>query len=107
MNEIDYRRAKVYRRAIQENGAATQLVVAIEELSEVTKELCKQMRGLGDLDALAEEIADATIVLEEMRLLFNINNRVSACMDSKVKRLNDRLDIQKALMKVSAGLKRE
>ena len=59
MNEICYdEREKVYREAAREYGVQMQLVVAVEELSEVTKELCKQARGLGDPLALAEEVAD-------------------------------------------------
>lgn len=63
------------------------MTVAIEEMSEVIKELCKLQRGIGNRDHLAEEIADAMIVLEQMRLVFNLNQAVCDKMDEKVERL--------------------
>lgn len=67
------------------------MVVAIEELSEVQKELCKVYRGKGDMEHLAEEIADATIMLEQMRYFFGLNDMVCRKMDAKVQRLDDNL----------------
>ena len=92
MNEIPYeQRAAVYEKALLHYGEENQLVVALEELSEVQKEICKTMRGDSNLDHLAEEIADATIMLEQVRLIFGLNDLVCEKMDEKVKRLDDRL----------------
>lgn len=89
---IDYEaRRAVYARAITQNGAQLQAVVALEELSEAQKEICKFLRDHGDIDHLAEEIADATIMLEQMRMVFGINESVCRWMDRKVQRLADRL----------------
>lgn len=68
-----------------------QMVVALEELSEAQKELCKFMRGNGDIEHTAEEIADAAIMLEQMCMVFGINERVNYWIDKKVQRLADRL----------------
>lgn len=88
MNKIPYmERCEVYRKAIAKYGADKQMTVAIEEMSEVIKELCKLQRGIGNRDHLAEEIADATIVLEQMRMLFNLNQAVCDKMDEKIERL--------------------
>lgn len=92
MNEITYpEREKTYTNALIACGLKHQLVVAMEELSECQKELAKVFRGDGNMDHLAEEIADATIVLEQMRLFFGINDEVCWKMDEKIKRLDDRL----------------
>jgi hypothetical protein len=75
-------------------GERNQMIVAIEELSECQKEICKILRGktdLNDLRNLAEEVADATIMLEQIRLMFNINDCVCKFMDEKIKRLDDRM----------------
>jgi hypothetical protein len=89
---IDYEaRRAVYARAIKQNGAQLQQIVALEELSEAQKEICKHLRGCGSLDHLAEEIADATIMLEQVRMIYCINERVCQHMDAKVQRLADRL----------------
>ena len=49
------------------------------------------MRGYDNLEHLAEEIADATIMLEQMRLFFGLNDLVCEKMDEKVKRLDELL----------------
>lgn len=89
MNAIPYEeRVKTYTNALVAYGEDLQCVVAIEELSECAKELCKVLRGKENLEHLAEEIADATICLEQIRLFFNINDRVCQYMDEKVQRLD-------------------
>ena len=89
MNKITYeQRAKVYTDALYCFGQTAQLVMAMEELSECQKEICKKLRGYSNDEHLAEEIADATIMLEQMRLFFGINDLVCEKMDEKVKRLD-------------------
>ena len=84
-------RVAVYESAIARNGMLLQAIVALEELSEAQKEVCKLLREEGDLEHLAEEVADATIMLEQLRIMFDINDRVCSYMDAKVQRLKDRL----------------
>ena len=92
MNKIDYpERCKTYTNAMLAFGEQNQLIVAIEELSECQKEICKILRGGEDFRNLAEEVADATIMLEQIRLMFNINDCVCNFMDEKIKRLEDRV----------------
>lgn len=92
MNKIPYEeREKVYTNALVTYGKEMQMVVALEELSECQKEICKFLRGFGNAGNLAEEIADATICLEQMRLIFGLNDIACQKMDEKVKRLDDRL----------------
>ena len=92
MNKIPYeQREKVYTNALIHFGERVQMVVALEELSEVQKEICKKMRGYSNDDRLAEEIADATIMLEQMRLFFGPNDLVCKKMDEKVQRLEELL----------------
>lgn len=92
MNKIPYEdRLKTYNNAIERYGRGAQCIVAIEELSECQKEICKLLRGKADLEHLAEEVADATIMLEQIRLMFDINDYVCRFMDEKIQRLNDRL----------------
>ncbi len=91
-NRITYtQREKVYREAIEVHGSTVQQIVALEELSEAQKEICKLLRSQGSLDHLAEEVADATIVLEQVRLIHGINDLVNKKMDEKVERLRRNL----------------
>ena len=95
MEHMEYEdRAKVYEEAIERYGNELQIVVAIEELSECAKELCKVLRGKGDIAHLAEEVADATIMLEQMRICFGINEAVAYWMDDKLVRLQTNLMLE-------------
>ena len=92
MNKFNYSdRCKTYTNAMLAFGEQAQLIVSVEELSECQKEICKILRGGEDFRHLAEEIADATIMLEQIMLMFNINDCVCNFMDEKIKRLEDRV----------------
>ena len=85
-------RQEVYRQARDVFGAKAQFVVALEELSEAQKEICKFLRGKGDPDHLTEEIADAQIMLEQVQMLCGIDDgAVQEQMDSKIERLRGRI----------------
>ena len=93
MNQLCYgERESVYRDALKVYGQQLQEVVAIEELSEVVKEVCKMQRGQGSRGAMAEEIADATIVLEQLKMIYGINEEVCAFMDQKIVRLKKNVE---------------
>ena len=93
MNKILYEERKIiYDRALEQYGPEAQMIVALEELSECQKEICKVLRCKGDMEHLAEEIADATIMLEQMRQLFGLNELVCGKMDEKILRLEQRLE---------------
>ena len=92
MNEISYsQRLKVYKRAFERYGEEKQCIVALEELSECQKEICKVLRSKGNMDHLAEEVADATICLEQVRIMFGLDKMVCHKMDEKVERLYHRV----------------
>lgn len=93
MNRIGYEERKgVYLDALTAYGTRNQLIVAVEELSECQKEICKFLRGCGDIEHLAKEVADATIMLEQVRFIFEINDSVCEQMDAKIERLKKRIE---------------
>ena len=65
---------KILKQAIEHYGTDIQLTVAIEELSELTKEICKSRRGSNNKSELLEEIADCYIILEELQIIYNIDS---------------------------------
>lgn len=92
MNKINYEdRKKVYQAALRKWGTDLQTMMAVEEMSELTKEICKIKRGKMDLDALADEIADVTIMLEQLREIYGLNDAVCDHMDAKILRLQRRV----------------
>lgn len=93
MNKINYEeRARVYSDALDTFGANAQLAKALEELNEVQLEICRMVNGRGDVTHLAEEVADATIMLEQIRQIFDINGLTCNFMDAKVLRLRARIE---------------
>jgi hypothetical protein len=95
VNKITYdERLQTYTNALIAYGEVMQLTVAVEELSECQKEICKVLRGYGNMDHLAEEIADATIMLEQLRYFLGLNDLVCEKMDQKIMRLDERLKHQ-------------
>ena len=84
-------REKIYREALGKYGFMAQAVVALEELSEVQKEICKTLRNKGNRQDLAEEIADACIMLEQIAMLCDVKQMVVDQVDTKLIRLKRRL----------------
>ena len=99
MNKISYEeRAVVYRAALDTWGKEAQLMMVIEEMSELTKALCKLRRAKPEeqakrLQDVAEETADVTIMLEQLRMIFDMNQDVCDEMDRKIERLALKLDM--------------
>lgn len=82
---------KILGTALSFYGCEIQRVIAIEELSELQKELCKSLRSGADRLHIAEEIADVQIVLEQMMMLYECHEDVSIWRHKKVNRLYERL----------------
>lgn len=85
-------RVAVYAEALETFGVDTQLVVALEEMSELQKEICKSLRGFTHPAELAEELADATIMLEQLRFIFSVGPAAEKIMANKVARLRQRIE---------------
>lgn len=73
-------------------GKNSQILIAIEELSELTKELCKYKRNYNRRNELIEEIADVEIMIEQLKCLFDIHTEVSNEIDYKLERQNRRME---------------
>ena len=63
---------EVMEAAINTYGAEKQTMVAIEEMSELTKELIKNMRGRDNIVEITEEIADVMIMLKQLQMIYHI-----------------------------------
>lgn len=82
----------VVKKAIDHYGAESQMLVCIEEMSELMKELCKFQRYQDNVEHIAEEIADVEITLMQMKRLFDVHEDVEHWKAAKLKRLSDRID---------------
>ena len=69
-----------------------QVVVAIEELSELQKELCKSLRDKTNKENIIEEMADAIIMINQMQMYFKISDEeLHKEINYKLNRTKERL----------------
>ena len=87
-------------RAVYTYGCSAQQDVAIEEMSELTKALLKFRRAGTLVDEetkgklrsdVAEEVADVLITIEQLKIMFDIEDDVEAWKEKKLSRLKERL----------------
>ena len=77
---------QIYTDAIEFFGVTSQKIMVIEEMSELTKELCKELRQRGDVNHIAEELADVEITLAQIKMIYDIHQAVEDQKDFKLKR---------------------
>lgn len=77
----------LYRAALDHWGREAQIRMVFEEMSELQKELCKRLRGKDNLEAIAEELADVRIMLEQMEQLFDCEHLCDVYRGQKLLRL--------------------
>lgn len=59
-------------KAVEKWGVDAQLVILIEECSELTKEATKMLRGHGRRENMIEELADVTVMCEQLRIILGL-----------------------------------
>lgn len=82
---------EILQEAIDRYGTDAQLKMVLEEMSELQKEICKFWRGKNNREQIAEEVADVEIMLEQVRIIFQIEDVVDDYISQKISRLRDRL----------------
>lgn len=90
---------EILQRAIDTYGADNQCLKAVEEMSELTKALMKirfvKKAGVQYdiiLDSIAEEMADVEIMLEQLHMIYQNDNKVNEYRQKKIERLERRLN---------------
>ena len=70
--------------------------MVIEEMSELTKELCKELRNRGNVESIADELADVEITLAQIKMIYNIYDLVEQHRDFKLRRFMKIMEEKKA-----------
>ena len=92
----------ILKKAIETYGVNAQIDVAVEEMSELTKALMKDRRNcifgednlnavLRSRESVADGIADAIIMLEQLQMIFRNKKHVEEIKRQKIQRLENRL----------------
>ena len=80
---------ELYDMALNAWGRDAQLFMVLEELSELSKAVCKMVRpGQSNKDELVDCIADAEVMMAQLKRMFNINeSSIKEIVDAKLHRL--------------------
>jgi hypothetical protein len=84
----------VLDRALAKWGGDSQVMLALEEMAELSKELLKNInRGSDNVAQITAEIADVYVVLENVKNVYSVKDGdISEIMDAKILRLKAKLD---------------
>jgi len=79
----------LYKKALKKWGAELQIKVAIEECSELIKELAKFGRVVNGstIEKISEEIADVEIMLEQLKFMFVCRGKVEDYKVAKMEKI--------------------
>jgi hypothetical protein len=83
----------VLKRALETWGEQAQMLMVVEEMSELMKEILKNInRKKNNIDAIIEETADVEIMLEQLKENYQIVEKVEAYKNDKIKIIEQRLN---------------
>ena len=94
---MDLKYQKYYDEFIKINGVEKEIILCIEEMSELTKALSKFLRYKGSekentiKDNIVEEISDVLNTCEQMQNIFGVD-KVNAVREQKFKRYFEKSD---------------
>ena len=83
----------ILKRALQTWGEQPQMLMVVEEMSELIKEVLKNInRKKDNVAAIIEETADVEIMLEQLKENYQIEEQVAAYKANKIKVIEQRLN---------------
>lgn len=90
LNKIfDKHKVEVLKKAVDCFGSANQLIIAVEELAELQKEITKYQRGKRSPACMAEEIADVLIIIRQLMIIYPdvTDDMISVFINAKLGRI--------------------
>ncbi len=83
----------ILKRALETWGEKAQMLMVVEEMSELMKEILKNInRKKDNVAAIIEETADVEIMLEQLKANYDIEEKVAAYKADKIKMIEQRLN---------------
>ncbi len=84
---------KTLKRALETWGSEAQMLMVVEEMSELMKEVLKNInRKKDNVAEIIEETADVEIMLEQLKENYHIAEKVAAYKEQKIKLIEQRLN---------------
>ena len=83
----------LFEQAIEKWGTGFQHIMVMEECAELIKECSKQLRGRGEYNKIIEEMADVSILIDQLKVMHGISEEEfeNVC-DKKIQKLVKMLD---------------
>lgn len=82
---------ELYKKAIAKYGMGAQLMMFIEECGEALTAMSHWQRNRAKISALAEELADLDIMIDQLRMLPQVDVMFRSFRIAKLKRLEERM----------------
>lgn len=90
MNKVS---TNILKKAIAKWGNHAQLLMVLEEMSELQKEILKNInRQKDNIDAIIDEVADVEIMLEQLKYIYQIDEAVKQRIPVKLEKVKARLE---------------
>lgn len=78
-------------------GHEPQKMMLLEEMAELQKEICKDMRGMPNPEAIIAEVADVLIMLEQIQMMYRISEtKLHKITNEKLHRQLRRIEVEKS-----------
>lgn len=93
-------RQQILHAAVETFGRDSQMMMMVEEMSELTKAICKQRRSrtikekMDAINGIKEEIVDVQITLDQMKIMFGCDEEIER---EKLERLEKRIKEHKEM----------
>ena len=90
---MDINEEKLYKRALADWGKEAQMLMVVEEMSELTKEILKNInRKKDNIAKIIEEAADVEIMLGQLKCCYDIEQQIADYKTGKMELIAKRLD---------------
>jgi len=97
VNELNCNDFILFKECVIRWGNTSQIIMAIEELNELSVELCHQLRANKphDVIKIIEELTDVKLMLDQIQFIFNISDgKLNNMRHKKIQRLKKLLKIE-------------
>lgn len=86
----------IMAKIISYYGHEPQKMMLLEEMAELQKEICKDMRGMPNPEAIIAEVADVLIMLEQIQMMYRISEtKLHTVTNEKLHRQLRRIEDEK------------
>ena len=92
---MKYASEEVYQKALERWGKEAQLLMVLEEMAELQKEILKNLnRNKDNLVEIIDETTDVLIMLDQLQYIYGIEKAVIKHAPEKIEKIKARLGIK-------------